>query len=226
MMSGDMEALWNLADVTVRTCRELGYTWELALTLQLRANILANRSDWAGDAVRDADEALELFTRLGDRWGVAEALSARGEAHERSGAYAAAAEDYTAAIEGAERLGAQAQVAILNARLGQALIEDGEGERGEQLLLGILDPGKRHANEAWPAARMFLSGRYGATGRVAEAREQLRLLQDEFKAMNFVVFRGFIVGMNAWLDSEDGLAGRPSPASPKPWSCRPTRCLW
>ena len=206
MMSGDMEALWNLADVTVRTCRELGYAWELALTLQLRANILANRSDWAGDAVRDADEALELFTRLGDRWGVAEALSARGEAHERSGAYAAAAEDYTAAIEGAERLGAQAQVAILNARLGQALIEDGEGERGEQLLRGILDPGKRHANEAWPAARMFLSGRYGATGRVAEAREQLRLLQDEFKAMNFVVFRGFIVGMNAWLDSEDGLA--------------------
>ncbi|MFE7155055.1 BTAD domain-containing putative transcriptional regulator [Streptomyces sp. NPDC057636] len=206
MMSGDMEALWNLADVTVQTCRELGYTWELALTLQLRANILANRSDWAGDAVRDADEALELFTRLGDRWGVAEALSARGEAHERSGAYAAAAEDYAAAIEGAERLGAQAQVAILNARLGQALIEDGDGERGEQLLLGILDPGKRHTNEAWPAARMFLSGRYGSTGRVTEAREQLRLLQDEFKAMSFVVFRGFIVGMNAWLDSEEGLA--------------------
>ncbi|MFG2519555.1 BTAD domain-containing putative transcriptional regulator [Streptomyces sp. NPDC048527] len=206
MMSGDMEALWNLADVTVRTCRELGYTWELALTLQLRANILANRSDWAGDAVRDADESLELFTRLGDRWGVAEALSARGEAHERSGAYAAAAEDYAAAIEGAERLGAQAQVAILNARLGQALIEGDDGERGEQLLLGILDPGKRHTNEAWPAARMFLAGRYGATGRVAEAREQLRLLQEEFKAMNFVVFRGFIVGMEAWLDSEDGRA--------------------
>ncbi|MFF1353004.1 BTAD domain-containing putative transcriptional regulator [Streptomyces sp. NPDC058297] len=206
MMSGDMEALWNLADVTVRTCRELGYTWELALTLQLRANILANRSDWAGDAVRDADESLELFTRLGDRWGVAEALSARGEAHERSGAYAAAAEDYAAAIEGAERLGAQAQVAILNARLGQALIEGDDGERGEQLLLGILDPGKRHTNEAWPAARMFLAGRYGATGRVAEAREQLRLLQEEFKAMNFVVFRGFIVGMEAWLNSEDGRA--------------------
>ncbi|MFJ3988678.1 BTAD domain-containing putative transcriptional regulator [Streptomyces sp. NPDC090032] len=206
MMSGDMEALWNLADVTVRTCRELGYTWELALTLQLRANILANRSDWAGDAVRDADESLELFTRLGDRWGVAEALSARGEAHERSGAYAAAADDYAAAIEGAERLGAQAQVALLNARLGQALIEGDEGERGEELLLGILDPGKRHTNEAWPAARMFLAGRYGATGRVAEAREQLRLLQEEFKAMNFVVFRGFVVGMEAWLDSEDGRA--------------------
>ncbi|WP_406107132.1 winged helix-turn-helix domain-containing protein [Streptomyces sp. NBC_01003] len=206
MMSGDMEALWNLADVTVRTCRELGYTWELALTLQLRANILANRSDWAGDAVRDADESLELFTRLGDRWGVAEALSARGEAHERSGAYAAAAADYSAAIEGAERLGAQAQVAILNARLGQALIEGGDGERGEELLRGILDPGRRHTNEAWPAARMFLAGRYGATGRVAEAREQLRLLQDEFKAMSFVVFRGFVVGMYAWLDSEDGLA--------------------
>ncbi|MFF2507149.1 BTAD domain-containing putative transcriptional regulator [Streptomyces sp. NPDC058067] len=206
MMSGDIDGLWDLADITVKTCRELGYTWELALTLQLRANILANRSDRSGDAVRDADEALDLFTRLGDQWGVAEALSARGEAHERKGAYTEAAADYAAAIEGAELLGAQAQVALLNARLGQALIEEGDGERGEALLRGILDPDKRHANEAWPAARMFLAGRYGATGRIAEAREQLRLLQEEFKAMNFIVFRGFIAGLHAWLDAADGLA--------------------
>ncbi|MEU6661378.1 BTAD domain-containing putative transcriptional regulator [Streptomyces sp. NPDC046821] len=206
MMTGDIEGLWTLADVTVRTCRELGYTWELALTLQLRANILANRTDSSNDAVRDADEALDLFTRLGDRWGVAEALSARGEAHERKGAYAEAAADYAAAIEGAELLGAQAQAALLNARLGQVLIEQGDGERGEALLRSILDPDKRHANSAGPAARMFLAGRYGATGRTGEAREQLRLLQEEFKAMHFIAFRGLIAGMNAWLDAADGLA--------------------
>ena len=51
--------------------------------LQMRANVLANRSDWAGDAARDADESLEIYQRIGDLWGTAEALSARGEAHER-----------------------------------------------------------------------------------------------------------------------------------------------
>ncbi|CAM5679912.1 hypothetical protein STENM36S_01306 [Streptomyces tendae] len=45
--------------------------------LQMRANMLANRTDWAGDAVRDADESLEIYRRLGDGWGMAEALSGR-----------------------------------------------------------------------------------------------------------------------------------------------------
>ncbi len=140
MLTGDMDRLREVVDAAVRTCRETpGYAWELACNLQLRANFLANRSDWAGDARRDADEALEIHRRLGDTWGIAEALSARGEARERAGAYQEAATDYTAAIEHAERLGARSHTAVLTARLGAALIEAGDTEQGERLLREVID---------------------------------------------------------------------------------------
>ncbi len=65
ILTADIERMRSVIDATVQTCRELGYEWELAVALQMRANILANRATWAGDATRDADEALELFTQLG-----------------------------------------------------------------------------------------------------------------------------------------------------------------
>ncbi|NUP36947.1 MAG: AfsR/SARP family transcriptional regulator, partial [Streptomyces sp.] len=103
MLTGSVELLPGILDASVATCRATpGMEWELAATLQMRANLLANRSDWAGDAQRDADESLEIYRRIGDLWGTAEALSARGEAHERIGEYAAAAADYEAAMERAE----------------------------------------------------------------------------------------------------------------------------
>lgn len=94
LLTGDVDRLRAILDANIDTCRALGFTWELAQTLQLRANILANRSDWAGDALADADDALEIFDRLGDAWGAAEALSARGESLERRGEFALAAADY------------------------------------------------------------------------------------------------------------------------------------
>ncbi|EFL31675.1 LOW QUALITY PROTEIN: multidomain-containing protein family, partial [Streptomyces viridochromogenes DSM 40736] len=84
MLTGDMDRLRVIMDESIRTCRQApGFDWELASGLQMRANFLANRTDWAGDAARDADESLEIYRRLGDDWGTAEALSARAEAHER-----------------------------------------------------------------------------------------------------------------------------------------------
>ena len=65
-----MDRLREVIDATVRTCREApDYEWELAAALQMRANLLANRSDWAGDATRDADESLEIYERIGDAVG-------------------------------------------------------------------------------------------------------------------------------------------------------------
>ncbi len=94
MLTGDMERLSVIVGETVRTCRERhpATSGSSPPALQMRANVLANRTDWAGDATRDADESLEIFRRLGDAWGAAEALSARGEAHERKAEYAAAAD--------------------------------------------------------------------------------------------------------------------------------------
>ncbi|MEU0445075.1 BTAD domain-containing putative transcriptional regulator [Streptomyces tendae] len=201
MLTGDMDRLREIMDATLRTCRETpGYEWELAGGLQMRAQMLANRTDWAGDAVRDADESLEIYHRLGDAWGMAEALSGRAEARERVGEYRLAAADYRAAAQHAERLGAHAQVDILDARLGSVLLEAGDTEQGERVLREVLDrtAGTGH-NGAMPAARLFLAGHLGMTGRTAEAGEQLRLLREEFSIAHFVVFDAFILAAEAWL---------------------------
>ncbi|MFF4268392.1 BTAD domain-containing putative transcriptional regulator [Streptomyces sp. NPDC001536] len=205
MLSGGVPRLAEILDAAVHTCRTTpGMEWELAGTLQIRANILANRADWAGDATRDADEALEIFQGLGDAWGTAEALSARGEARERSGAWLDAAADYEAAMEQADRLGARAQNAVLRARLGSALMEAGQSERAERILREVIAQQEGGVNGALPAARMFLSAHLAFTGRTAEAREQLRLLREEFFIAHFVVFDAFILGSEAWLEAADG----------------------
>ncbi|WP_314411234.1 AfsR/SARP family transcriptional regulator [Streptomyces sp. DSM 40484] len=205
LLTGDMDRLRQVIDASVETCRRLGTRWELAVALQMRANMLANRADWAGDAAHDADESLELFVGLEDAWGAAEALSARGEAHERKGEYQLAAKDYETAIGHAERLGARAQVAILSTRLGSVLIDAGETGRGERLLREVLEQGDGAHNEAMPGARLFLAMWLGRTGRVAEARAQMERLWDDFGAVRFVVFDGFVMGVEAWLDSQEGL---------------------
>ncbi|MGW1959615.1 AfsR/SARP family transcriptional regulator [Streptomyces sp. NPDC001935] len=204
LLTGTMERFTEVINKTVSTCRELGYDWELATSLQMRANILANRADMAGDATVDADEALELFGRLGDAWGAAESLSARGEAHERKGDFRAAAADYAEAAEYAERLGARAQTAVLSVRLGSMYMELGEAERGERMIRGVLATGHGAHNEAMPAAHLFLATWLGRTGRTDEAREQIRLLRQDFGAASFVLFDGFMLGVEAWLDAIDG----------------------
>ncbi|MHC8422569.1 AfsR/SARP family transcriptional regulator [Streptomyces sp. NB004] len=201
LLAGDVKRLREIQDATVRTCRETpGYEWELAGALQIRANMLANRTDWAGDATRDADESLEIYGRLGDAWGMAEALSGRAEARERTGEFQLAAADYRLAAEHAERLGAHAQVDVLDARLGSVLVEAGDPEEGERILRDVIERtrGTGH-NGAMPAARLHLAGRLGMTGRTAEAGEQLRLLREEFGISHFVVFDAFILAAEAWL---------------------------
>ncbi|MEV5976042.1 BTAD domain-containing putative transcriptional regulator [Streptomyces sp. NPDC052114] len=209
MFGGDMELLRVTIDATVGTCRELGYEWELAAALQMRANMLANRTDWSGDAIRDADESLRLFRHLGDAWGLAEALSARGEARERRGEPALAAEDFDAAVAYAEQVGAHAQVALLRARLGSLLTDDPQRRedfaRGEAMLREIIDnPGRHHTAEAMPAARLFLALALGRTGRVEEAHEHMRLLGQEFSAIGYAVFESSVLGITAWLNALGG----------------------
>ncbi|MGQ4360724.1 AfsR/SARP family transcriptional regulator [Streptomyces sp. SAS_272] len=205
MLTGDTDRMRVIVDANVETCRRTpGYEWELASCLQMRANVFANRADSAGSAFRDADEALEIFRRLGDVWGIVEALSARAEAYERLGDYRRAADDYVDAREHAEQIGARAHSAVLGARLGSVLLEAGDGEQGERLLREVIDGPAHGGNEAAPAARLFLAGRLGSTGRIAEGREQLRLLRESVTFGNFAVFDAFILGAEAWLEVVDG----------------------
>ncbi|MGW6876371.1 AfsR/SARP family transcriptional regulator [Streptomyces xanthophaeus] len=204
MIAGDPGLLKRVIDDTVDTARGLGYRWELASALQLRANVLANRADWAGDAARDADESLALFRELGDAWGCAEALSARAESREKRGEYGPATRDYREAIAYAERLGAKAQGAVLRVRMCGTLAESGNFEEAERILGEVTATAQSYGNEAMPAARMFLAGILGQTGRIPEARAQLQLLRDEFAFGAFAVFDGFLLGTMAWLDNQEG----------------------
>ncbi|MFJ7154585.1 AfsR/SARP family transcriptional regulator [Streptomyces sp. NPDC101118] len=207
MLAGDPERLRGVIDETVDTCRRHGYRWELANILQLRANIRANRADWAGEASVDAEESLRIYTELGDGWGAAEALSARGEAHERRGAFTEAARDFRAAVEHAHRLGAEAQVALLRVRLAGVLAEEPDGPdapEAEKILTEIAGRGQCTGNEAIPAARIFLAMLLGRTGRHAEARAQLVQLREEFAYGAYAVFDGIVLGVLAWLDNVEG----------------------
>ncbi|WP_328867289.1 AfsR/SARP family transcriptional regulator [Streptomyces sp. NBC_00304] len=205
LVTGDMSALRELLEETVRAARGFGYEWELASALQMRANVLANRLDWAGEARGDADESLEIFARLGDDWGVAEALSSRGEANEKRGDYGRAAEDYLAAIGYAEKIGARAQVSVLRTRYASALTELGRGPEGEVILREVLEETWHVGHGARSFARLFLAMWLGRSGRTGEARVHLAALCEEFTAETEAVFHGFVVGAVAWLDTIDGL---------------------
>ncbi|MFE6035874.1 BTAD domain-containing putative transcriptional regulator [Streptomyces sp. NPDC056452] len=205
VLTGDISDLRGVLDETVRASRELGFDWELAAALQMRANVLANRPDWAGAAQTDADESLEIFRRLGDDWGAAEALSSRGEANEKRGDYTRAADDYRAAIGYAERLGARAQVLVLRTRYASALVELGRGAESEAILREVLVEGRHAAHESTAFARFFLAMSLGMSGRTVEAREQMGVLQEDFKYAAVGVFEAFVMGGLAWLDNQEGL---------------------
>ncbi|MFD3678081.1 BTAD domain-containing putative transcriptional regulator [Streptomyces sp. NPDC058613] len=204
MIAGDADLLRRVVDETVDVARELGYDWELASALQIRANILANRADWGGDAARDADQSLALFRALGDDWGCAEALSARAESLEKRGLYAAATRDFRAAIEHAERLGAKAQVTVLRVRMAGALAEAGRSEEAEEILTEITATVRTSGNDAMPAARMFLATILGRTGRIPEARVQIQTLREDFSFGAYAVFEVFLLATIAWLDNQEG----------------------
>ncbi|WP_405753324.1 winged helix-turn-helix domain-containing protein [Streptomyces sp. NBC_00012] len=201
MLVGETDRLRELLDETVRACREFGYEWELAGALQMRANVLANRPEWAGEARTDADESLEIFSRIGDDWGVAEALSARGEANERRGEYTRAAEDYREAIACAKKLGAPSQVAVLRTRYASVLTEMDCGAEGEAILREVIAEG----HDAKSIARLHLAMWLGRSGCSGEAREQLAVLREEFHSDTMAIFDGVVLGALSWLDNQDGL---------------------
>ncbi|MEV0782584.1 BTAD domain-containing putative transcriptional regulator [Streptomyces sp. NPDC050423] len=204
LLTGDIGGLRAMLDETVLAARGFGYEWELAAALQMRANVLANRPDWSGEARVDADESLEVFRRLGDDWGTAEALSSRGEANEKTGDYTRAADDYLAAVGYAEKLGAHAQVLVLRTRYASVLTELGRGEEGEAILREVLAEARYAVHGARSFARLFLAMWLGRSGRTAEAREHFAALREEFHSETRAVFDGFVLGGVAWLDNLDG----------------------
>ncbi|USC50140.1 winged helix-turn-helix domain-containing protein [Streptomyces filamentosus] len=204
MLTGDLDRTREALDATVRTSRACGYEWELAAALQLRANFLAGHSGHADLARVDADESLEIFTRLDDDWGTAEALASRGEANERSGHFSEALADYGAAVDYARKIGARSQVALLRARYAGPLAELGRLPEAEAVLREVCEGDRSPNPESVAIARMHLAFVLGAQGRTAEAREQVDMISARLTSGDVAVFDGFVFGMLAWLDNLEG----------------------
>ncbi|WMX47386.1 tetratricopeptide repeat protein [Streptomyces roseicoloratus] len=204
LLVADPGRMGESLDAHVDACRRYGYEWELGNALQLRANLRANRADLAAQAEADAEESLEIFVRLDDAWGVAEALSSRAEARERRLEFHGAAEDFAAAIEYARRIGAQSQMALLRARYAEMLIETGRGDEAERLLREVVEGEHGRGHEPMLAARIFLALLLGRTGRTDEARVHLRRLLEDFGSETLSIFEGFTLGCLGWVDALDG----------------------
>ncbi|MFI7893698.1 AfsR/SARP family transcriptional regulator [Streptomyces sp. CACIS-1.16CA] len=204
MLTGDMDRTRHTLDETVRASRTHGYEWELAAALQLRANVLAGHSGHADLARADADESLEIFTRLDDDWGRAEALASRGEANERTGHFSEALDDYAAAVEYARKIGAHSQVALLRARYAGPLAELGRLPEAETALREVVEGDRPASPESVAIARMHLTFVLGAQGRVAEAREQMDVISARLTFGDVAAFDGFVYGALSWLDNLEG----------------------
>ena len=184
-------------------------SWELAFTLLMRARLPGDRRGGPGHALRDAGRALALFEAVGDHWGIAESLSARGEAYEGAGMHREAAADFERAMESSARVEADAQVPVFKARLASARLktagtaaERAHAER--QLVEAVGESGRFVAAEVVSTARVLLVQHYGRTGRLALARSELRLIEEELTESGPAMFSAALAGTHGWLDCLEG----------------------
>ncbi|MFI9046176.1 ATP-binding protein [Streptomyces sp. NPDC053427] len=209
LISGRFDQLTGLVDGAVRASRGYGHEWELAYILQLRSKVFNDRAGGLGQALADADEALRIFRRLGDAWGAAEALEGRGETREKRGEYGLAAQDYRAAMDCAEELGAHGRILLMRGRLGGVLLEDGQAEAGERLLREVLEQDKEEGSgrDAVPFARLTLATHLTVQGRTAEARAELETVREVFGSRAPELFVGVLELSLVSLDVDEGRGG-------------------
>ena len=206
MMTGRFDLVPDAIDATVEGCRTHGYRWELGMALQLRGKLGNDIGTSPADPAADADEALEVFTRLGDAWGIAEALAGRGEARELRGAYAEAAQDYRRAVDHALGLRAHSQVPLLRARLGSALLETGDAAdeaEGDRLLRDLVHEADDRTDRPNFASLQYAL-RLGRLGRTEEARALLRPMAEAYVDRVPQIFGGMVESILAWLYVADG----------------------
>ncbi|MGW6569395.1 AfsR family transcriptional regulator, partial [Streptomyces sp. NPDC054975] len=204
LMTGEFPSLEETLGALLSACRAEGLGWDLAFTHLLRAKLLGARSP------ADAEAALAHFERDQDAWGIAESLSARGEAYERAGRLAEAAADYEHAVRAAAGLAARSQATVFTARLAAVRLRlpstDTEAyAAAEQLLVEAAEKAsKESSGEPVSTARLLLAQHYGHTGRTALAREQIQRMEEEFRGDTPDLFLGVTGGLRGWLDCLDG----------------------
>ncbi|MEU4964398.1 AfsR/SARP family transcriptional regulator [Streptomyces smyrnaeus] len=206
MMTGDYGKLAELSGAFVAGCRELGLEWELAFALQLQSKLTSDHPATWEQSEADAAESLEIFRRIGDAWGEAEALSSRAEALTARGEFARAAEDCRLAIARAEQLGAHSQVPQLKSRLGSVLVELDSPElaaEGERLMREAMEEADHIGGDGPNFAAVQYAVHLTRQGQPRRARELLAPLEEDFAARVPQLFAGMIAGIAAWTHVAD-----------------------
>lgn len=212
-LSGELDRMRDTMDAAVDGCRRYGRPLDLAFALQLRARLL---NDWVGgldQAVADSAEALEIFTRLGNRWGMSEALSAQAENAAKQGDGRRAAEAYRQAIEIAAELGAWQEVPLLEVRLGEALFEfdEADGERRIREALESVRAANHAADGTMLYGRLVLCNIHTQRGDYPGALEELDRLVMNNQAFGPIVpgvFEGIVGCIRGWVTARAGDAPR------------------
>ncbi|MFG2299897.1 BTAD domain-containing putative transcriptional regulator [Actinacidiphila glaucinigra] len=209
MLTGRFDRMPELMDDAVASCRLHGRVWELAFALQFRAKVMNDVEDRLEASMDDIREARELFGRVGDDWGMAEALAAEAEASSNAGDWARAAESCREAIELARRLGAYQHVPIMKVRLGDALANAGDLVEGERLIregVAEAEAFRPVGDDAGYYGKVLLIALLSRRGELDEAFALLDALQaaPPRGMPSFIV--GLLAAVRGWLT---GMAGDP-----------------
>ncbi|MFG2820376.1 BTAD domain-containing putative transcriptional regulator [Kitasatospora sp. NPDC048365] len=208
-LAGEMGRMREAVDDAVVGARLYGREGDLAFALQLRSRLL---NDWVGElgqAVEDSAEALELFTRAGDRWGQSETLAAQAENFAKLGDGQRAADNYRRAIVLATELGALQEVPLLRVRLGETLMEFDHkvGERMVVDALAEISVSGHSSDGARMYGRLVLCHHYIQRGEYARGLGQLDLLGEEQHTLGPVapeVFLGVVDCIRGWALARSG----------------------
>lgn len=208
-----LHSLPEIVDDTVRGCREHSRPWELACALQIRAKMLEDQAASREQARQDAAESLAVFTELGDRWGIVEALTAAIELSSHEGDFARAAELSRRALVLADELGARQDEAVLRVRLGDALLGLGDVEAGERELRAGIEAARDTSQivQGGFLGNMLLAGLVAWRGDTAQARELLAEVSEVMERPHLEdvgpgrnVINGLVSMVSGWLDAMEG----------------------
>ena len=200
-------------EAMVETCRLHDRPWELAFSLQLACKMHNDQPGKRDLSLAEVAESLELFTRLGDRWGMAEALAGQSEVASLAGDFATAARCAREAIVLAESIGADQGVPILQVRLGDALLGAGDLEEGERQIVAGVETSRVHTPYGQGAGfygTVVLAALRCRQERFPEARALLEpMVQDFSEGSMGAMLGGMLEGMLGWIDAREGalLAG-------------------
>ncbi|MFC1416631.1 AfsR/SARP family transcriptional regulator [Streptacidiphilus cavernicola] len=208
MFAAQMEQMHPTVEAMIEGCRLHDRPWELAFSLQLGCKLHNDQPGKRELSLAEAVESLELFTRLGDRWGMAEALAGQSEAASFAGDYLTAARCAREAIALAESIGADQGVPVLQVRLGDALLGAGELEEGERYIVLGVENSRVHTPYGQGAGffgTVVLAALRCRQERYQDARALLEPLVQDFREGSMgSMLGGMLEGMLGWIDSREG----------------------